>query len=82
MERYADGQQAGQGAGEHAVLRVLVRQPGVGHRLVHLRQRRGLRRRVEERADLVVALQSGPHVLHLDLVHAGGGAVATIGILA
>ena len=63
-------QQLGQRPGQHAVLRVLVGQPGVADRLAHLGQRRRVRRRVEERADRVVALQRGADLLDLDLVDA------------
>ena len=70
VRRLGVAQQLGQRAGQDAVLRVLVGQPGVTDRLAHLRQRRRVRRRLEERAHLVVPLQRGADLLDLDLVDA------------
>src|SRR5437588_534527 len=70
VRRLRVAQQPGQCPREYPVLRVLEGQPGVPDRLAQLVQRWRLRRYLEDRADLVVALQGRPDLLDLDLVDA------------
>jgi hypothetical protein len=63
-------QELGQHPGQHAVLGVLQRQPGMVDGLAQFGQRQRLGRCHEERTDLVVPLQRGTDLVDLDLIDA------------